>query len=124
MFSTHSYAVYPPSPKKRGVVSGAAKEETWTSDYVDDSGEAIVFTTFTQVKGCNKNMAEWLTKVSLDCCYSKAAAAATKFVQAKAYGVFALDEGKSLALVTAASDRLTTSGQQVALAALGVAGTF
>ena len=69
-------------------------------------------------------MAEWLTKVSLDCCYSKAAAAATKFVQAKAYGVFALDEGKSLAIVTAASDRLTTNGQQVALAALGVAGTF
>ena len=50
----------PSLPEKKGVVTGAAKEEKWTSDYVDDNGEAVVFTTFAQVKGCNKKLS--------DCC--------------------------------------------------------
>ena len=60
----------------------------------------------------------------MDGCFSNAAAAVTKIMQAKAYGVFAIDDAKGLALVVEASERLVTPAQQAARAALGVAGAF
>ena len=84
----------------------------------------MAFTTFTMVKGCNRGLGEDLVRQSLDGCFTKAAAAANKVMQAKAYGAFALDETKSLTIVAMASERLVSPAQQQALAALGVTGTI
>ena len=106
------------------MLSGASKAEAVPSDYVDDDGGPLAFTTFTMVKGVNKGLGEDLVRQSLDGCFTKAAAAANKIMQAKAYGAFALDETKSLTIVAMASERLVSPAQQQALAALGVTGAI
>ena len=74
------------------------------------------------MKAVDKKLSETLMEFSLDSCFNKAAAAAAKVMQAKAFGLFALDDQTGVRLVSKASDKLKVSSQQAALAALGIVG--